>query len=51
LGDVLVFGGGVIPTVDVVTLKEQGVSAVFTPGSSLKDICRWLEEALDAKEA
>jgi methylmalonyl-CoA mutase, C-terminal domain len=50
LGDVLIFGGGVIPNADVVTLKAQGVSEVFTPGSSLKDICRWLEDALDSKE-
>ena len=50
LGDVLIFGGGVIPNADVATLKAQGVSEVFTPGSSLKDICRWLEDALDAKE-
>jgi methylmalonyl-CoA mutase, C-terminal domain len=51
LGEVMVFGGGVIPSADVATLKEQGVAQVFTPGSSLKEICRWLEEALDAKEA
>jgi methylmalonyl-CoA mutase C-terminal domain/subunit len=50
LGDIVVFGGGVIPTADIATLKEQGVAAVFTPGSSLRDICRWLEETLDAKE-
>jgi methylmalonyl-CoA mutase, C-terminal domain len=50
LGDVLIFGGGVIPNADVATLKSQGVSEVFTPGSSLKEICRWLEAALDTKE-
>jgi methylmalonyl-CoA mutase, C-terminal domain len=50
MGDIMVFGGGVIPNADVVTLKEQGVAEVFTPGSSLREICRWLEAALDAKE-
>ena len=50
LDDVLVFGGGVIPTADVAALKAQGVAEVFTPGSSLREICRWLEETLDAKE-
>jgi methylmalonyl-CoA mutase, C-terminal domain len=49
LGEVLVFGGGVIPDADVRALKEQGVAELFTPGSSLKGICRWLEHALDAQ--
>jgi methylmalonyl-CoA mutase C-terminal domain/subunit len=49
LDDVLVFGGGVIPDEDVVTLREQGVAALFTPGSSLSSISSWLEEALDAR--
>jgi methylmalonyl-CoA mutase C-terminal domain/subunit len=50
LDDVLVFGGGVIPDADVVTLKGMGVAEVFTPGSSLAGICRWLGEALDERE-
>ena len=50
LGDTLVFGGGVIPAADVRTLKEQGVSEVFGPGSSLKGISKWLEATLDEKE-
>ena len=49
LEDVLVFGGGVIPNADVAALKALGISAVFTPGSSLKEICAWLERALDAE--
>ncbi len=48
LGDILIFGGGVIPDADARTLKEQGVGQVFGPGSSLKAICAWLEETLDA---
>jgi methylmalonyl-CoA mutase, C-terminal domain len=50
LEDVLVFGGGVIPNADIPVLKSQGVAEVFTPGSSLKEICAWLESALDARE-
>jgi methylmalonyl-CoA mutase C-terminal domain/subunit len=49
LDDVLVFGGGVIPEEDIAALTEQGVAAIFTPGSSLGEISRWLEEALDAR--
>jgi methylmalonyl-CoA mutase, C-terminal domain len=50
LGDVLVFGGGVIPNADVAVLKQQGVAELFGPGSSLKDIGAWLEQALDARQ-
>ena len=50
LGDVLVFGGGVIPERDIPTLKAQGVAEIFGPGSSLKAIGAWLETTLDARE-
>ncbi len=50
-GDVLVFGGGIIPVEDVPVLEAAGVARVFTPGASLGDITGWLEEALDAREA
>ena len=50
LGEVLVFGGGVIPDADARTLKEQGVAQVFGPGSSLKAIRSWLEAELDQRE-
>ena len=38
LNDILVIGGGIIPEDDVPFLKECGVSAVFGPGSSIKQI-------------
>jgi len=42
--DVLVFGGGIIPDVDVVTLRDQGVAAIFTPGAPMTDIVTWVKE-------
>ena len=50
LGDVLVFGGGVIPDADARALREQGVAEIFGPGSSLKAISSWLEVELDRIE-
>lgn len=50
LDDVMIFGGGVIPDGDVTTLKDQGVSEIFGPGSSLRAIGEWLETALDERE-
>ncbi|MEM8619725.1 MAG: cobalamin B12-binding domain-containing protein [Actinomycetota bacterium] len=51
LGEVLVFGGGVIPDADARELREQGVAEIFGPGSSLKTIGTWLENELDEREA
>ena len=51
LGDVVVFGGGIIPDADVDDLAAVGVARVFTPGAPLDDITSWLEGALDAREA
>ena len=50
LDDVLLFGGGVIPNEDIATLKGMGVAEVFTPGSSLAGICKWLGDTLDERE-
>lgn len=50
LGDILVFGGGVIPDADARALQAQGVANIFGPGSSLKGIAAWLETELDTRE-
>ncbi len=50
MDEILVFGGGVIPDADARKVREQGVSEVFGPGSSLRAISEWLESALDTKE-
>ena len=49
LGEILIFGGGVIPEEDIATLKQQGVGEIFGPGSSLGNIAKWLELALDSR--
>jgi methylmalonyl-CoA mutase C-terminal domain/subunit len=41
-GDILVFGGGIIPDDDVPVLKEKGIAQIFGPGSSLADIVDWV---------
>jgi methylmalonyl-CoA mutase C-terminal domain/subunit len=50
-GDVLIFGGGIIPEADAAELNRLGVSRIFTPGAPLATITDWLEEALDARES
>ncbi|WP_416197265.1 MAG: Methylmalonyl-CoA mutase, C-terminal domain [Sporanaerobacter sp.] len=41
--DVLILGGGVIPEDDIPGLKEAGVEAIFTPGTSTKDIVEYIQ--------
>ena len=50
-GDVLVFGGGVIPEDDVSVLREQGVERVFPPGTDTREIVRFLRERLGVEES
>jgi methylmalonyl-CoA mutase, C-terminal domain len=47
--DILVFGGGVIPPDDVPVLKGMGVAAVFTPGTSAKEIVDTLDQLLASR--
>jgi len=49
-GDVLVFGGGIIPEADIPALKKQGVAEIFTPGTPMQAIVDWLAGALDERE-
>lgn len=46
MGDVLVFGGGVVPEDDIRALKKQGVAEIFTPGTSLEKIVSWVENCI-----
>ncbi len=48
LGDVLVFGGGIIPEEDMVELKKIGVCGVFGPGTPTTEIASFLQDALDS---
>jgi methylmalonyl-CoA mutase, C-terminal domain len=49
-GDVLVFGGGVIPQEDVAALAEAGVARVFPPGTDTRDIVAFLRQRLGVAE-
>jgi methylmalonyl-CoA mutase, C-terminal domain len=48
-GDILVVLGGTIPDQDIAALKEQGVSAVFGPGTSLESAVRFIRENVKAR--
>jgi methylmalonyl-CoA mutase C-terminal domain/subunit len=40
--DILLFGGGIIPDADITSLKNMGVSEIFTPGTPTENIVTWL---------
>ena len=42
--DIVVFGGGIIPESDVEALRTMGVDKVFTPGTSLDEIVRYVKD-------
>jgi methylmalonyl-CoA mutase C-terminal domain/subunit len=44
--DVLVVIGGIIPDVDVPSLKAQGVKGVFQPGTSMQDIVEFIQRSV-----
>lgn len=44
VGDIPVFGGGIIPREDAIALKNLGVKEIFTPGTSAEEILAWIRE-------
>ncbi len=51
LGDVVVFGGGIIPDDDHADLHAAGVRAIFGPGTPTGDINAFVLDAADREEA
>ncbi len=43
IDDVLVLGGGVIPETDIPGLQEQGIEAVFTPGTPTDEVVTFIQ--------
>jgi len=42
--DIPVFGGGIIPDEDIPPLKKAGIKEIFTPGTKVEDVVKWVEE-------
>jgi len=50
-GDIVVFGGGIIPDEDIAPLREMGVNKIFGPGTSLDDVVTFVNEAFGERAA
>jgi methylmalonyl-CoA mutase C-terminal domain/subunit len=46
MDNVLVVGGGIIPDEDLPYLREAGINAIFGPGTSLKEIAKYIRESV-----
>lgn len=47
--DILVIGGGIIPKEDIPFLQEKGISAIFGPGTPVKEIANYIRESVRRK--
>jgi len=50
MNDCLVIVGGIVPEDDIPKLKEQGVSAIFLPGTSTQDIVKFIRVNVKPRE-
>jgi len=41
-GDIVVFGGGIIPDEDMPALHQAGVKVLFTPGTTTQQVIDWV---------
>ena len=44
--DITVFGGGIIPEEDILSLMKRGVKGVFLPGTSIEEAVKWVRETI-----
>ena len=51
VGDVVIFGGGIIPPEDIAELKQQGVREIFTPGATTQEIVEWVRGNVQPRRA
>ena len=47
--DIVVCGGGIIPDENIKKLKKAGIKELFTPGTPLAEIVKWVEEKVSPR--
>jgi len=48
--DIVVIGGGIIPKQDFQKLYDAGIQEIFTPGTPLEEIIKWIEDNVQPRE-
>ena len=49
--NIVVFGGGIIPSEDIKALKLQGMAEIFTPGATTTQIIDWVRSKIEGAAA
>ncbi len=49
MDDVLVLVGGIIPDVDIDSLKKEGVAGIFQPGTAMDEIVQFIRERVKSR--
>jgi len=49
--DIVVCGGGIFPEDDIPKLKKAGIKALFTPGTPLDEVVKWVEENVKPRDS
>jgi methylmalonyl-CoA mutase C-terminal domain/subunit len=49
-GDIVLFGGGIIPEEDAQALKAAGVKALFTPGTTTQQAIDWVRANVQPRD-
>ena len=50
-GDIILFGGGIVPDEEIKELEALGVAKVFTPGAPTEEAIRFLRETVGKKKS
>ena len=50
VGDVVLFGGGIIPDADIPKLVKKGVDRVFTPGTTIQEIVDYVNRRIQPRK-
>jgi methylmalonyl-CoA mutase C-terminal domain/subunit len=50
MGDVVLFGGGIIPDDDIPKLMKKGVDRVFTPGTPIQEIVDYVNDRIQPRK-
>ena len=50
-GDIILFGGGIIPDEDKKQLQQMGVARIFTPGAPTEEAIEFLRQAVAQKKS
>lgn len=50
-GDIILFGGGVIPEEDIPELEKAGFRAIFTPGTAATEVVDFIKREIQARRS